>query len=82
MAIEATNPDDLPLDGAAAPATGSRRRVRPRLRLKAFVLGMLVFIRDWGALPLCALLGLGAALTYVQASGYIMPIFDDDFGNA
>ena len=91
MATEATTPDDFPVD-AAPPAVGMpphasdafplarpRGRARPRLQLKRIALGMLVFMRDWGALPLCMLLGLGAALTYVQHSGYIMPIFDDSF---
>src|SRR5688572_11840926 len=91
MANEATTPDDFPLDAAlpavalplaipnALPVDKPRRRALPRWQLKRFVLGILVFVRDWGALPLCALLGLGAALTYVQHSGYIMPIYDDSF---
>src|SRR5438552_12532728 len=80
MANEATTPDDFPVDAAppavATPAATQRRRPRSLRRL---ALGTLAFVRDWGALPLVALMALGAALTYVQASGYIMPIFDDSF---
>src|SRR6185436_19398271 len=91
MATEATTPDDFPVDAVppavaipphasdAFPVARPRGRAEPRLRLKRITLGILVFMRDWGALPLCMLLGLGAALTYVQHSGYIMPIFDDSF---
>src|SRR5687768_1065255 len=90
MANEATTPDDFPVDASpAAVATPAytpdkaldkpRRRALPRLQLKRIAIGLLVFVRDWGALPLVALVGLGAALTYVQASGHIMPIYDDSF---
>lgn len=87
MANEATTPDDFPVDAAvAAPAhtpqralEAKRGRALPRVPVKRIVLGMLVFVRDWGALPLVALMALGAALTYVQASDYIMPIYDDSF---
>src|SRR6478735_2061736 len=85
MANEATTPDDFPVDASppavAKPAatpdhTSTRRR---GVSLKRVALGTIVFVRDWGALPLVMLMALGAALTYVQASGYIMPIFDDSF---
>src|SRR5438046_2314144 len=90
MANEATTPDDFPVDAAppavATPAhtqdaavTAKRHRALPRAQLKRIAIGSLTFIRDWGALPLVALIALAAALTYVQASGYIMPIFDDSF---
>src|SRR3954466_16281373 len=89
MATEATTPDDFPVDAvppavAIPPHTSdafpiARPRGRAGLRTRRIVLGMLVFMRDWGALPLCMLLGLGDALTYVQHRGYIMPIFDDSF---
>src|SRR5690349_16749813 len=90
MANEATTPDDFPVD-AAPPAVATPPRTQdvtlgrrsrsalPRVQLKRITLATLVFVRDWGALPLVMLMALGAALTYVQASGYIMPIFDDSF---
>src|SRR5688572_5820024 len=80
MTTEATSPDDFPADttlpGVKASASPSKAR---RFSLNRAAYGLMVFVRDWGALPLCALLGLGAALTYVQHSGVIMPIFDDSF---
>src|SRR3954466_2683000 len=86
MANEATTPNDFPIDAAppavATPAhapDAATAKTRRRLQPKRIAIGILVFVRDWGALPLVALMALGAALTYVQASGYIMPIFDDSF---
>lgn len=87
MTNEATTADDFPIDAAlpgvaipapapAQPLAGRRRRA---ISLRTAATGALVFVRDWGALPLVALMALGAALTYVRASGYIMPIFDDSF---
>jgi hypothetical protein len=83
MATEAATPDDFPVD-AALPGVPERHagpgvQAPARRRFKRAALGLLVFVRDWGALPICMLLGLGAALTYVQHSGAIMPIFDDSF---
>jgi hypothetical protein len=81
MATEATTPDDLSAEAVDAfpAAESTKRRTRPRLHFKRWSLATLAFVRDWGALPLCAVIGLAAALTYVRDSGYIMPIYDDSF---